>query len=192
VAIVWPCPLSVDAYVAAGRKVEFPRPGCPSCAGRMVFWSGYRRQCAGVRPLPEDLCAAAALRRLRGPPRWTPSPARSRPQGTGQQPAQHPFLLAVPGTPARKPADEDALAQRLHALGISPRQSRSTALFTLAADVPAAILAKTLGIHVKAAIQWQKISGGDWSGYAADISRRGQAQEQTPARDQHADPLPSA
>jgi hypothetical protein len=43
VAIVWPCPLSVDAYVAAGRKVEFPRPGCPSCAGRMVFWSGYRR-----------------------------------------------------------------------------------------------------------------------------------------------------
>ena len=30
--------------------------------------------------------------------------------------------------------------------------SRSTALFTLAADVPAAILAKTLGIHVKVAI----------------------------------------
>ena len=42
-AIVWPCPLPVDAYVAAGRKVEFPRPDCPSCAGRMVFWSGYRR-----------------------------------------------------------------------------------------------------------------------------------------------------
>jgi len=65
------------------------------------------------------------------------------------------------GSPARKPLTEDALAQRLHALGISPRQSRNTALFTLAADVPAAILAKTLGIHIKAAIQWQKISGGD-------------------------------
>src|SRR6266567_5586398 len=43
VAIVWPCPLAVDAYVAAGRDVEFPRPDCPSCAGPLVFWSGYRR-----------------------------------------------------------------------------------------------------------------------------------------------------
>ncbi len=39
-AMVWPCPLPVDAYVAAGRRVEFPRPGCPSCAGPLVFWSG--------------------------------------------------------------------------------------------------------------------------------------------------------
>ena len=31
-AIVWPCPLSVDAYAAAGRDVEFPRPDCPECA----------------------------------------------------------------------------------------------------------------------------------------------------------------
>jgi hypothetical protein len=43
VAVVWPCPLPVDAYVAAGREVEFPRPVCPSCAGPLVFWSGYRR-----------------------------------------------------------------------------------------------------------------------------------------------------
>ncbi len=58
--------------------------------------------------------------------------------------------------PGRRPASlltEDALARRLHAPGISPRQSRNTALFTLAAGVPAAILAKTLGIHIKAAIQ---------------------------------------
>jgi Domain of unknown function (DUF6431) len=43
VAIVWPCPLPVDAYVAAGRGVEVPRPVCPSCAGPLVFWSGYWR-----------------------------------------------------------------------------------------------------------------------------------------------------
>ena len=73
-----------------------------------------------------------------------------------------------------------------------PGQGRSTALLTLAAEVPAAILAKTLGIHVQAAIQWQKISGGDWTAYAADISLRGQAQERASARDQHADPLPGA
>ncbi len=41
--IVWPCPLAVDAYVRAGRGVEFPRPECPGCAGPMMFWSGYRR-----------------------------------------------------------------------------------------------------------------------------------------------------
>jgi hypothetical protein len=75
-------------------------------------------------------------------------------------------LLSVPSPwlfPGRQPGSaltEDALAQRLHSLGISPRLGRSTALFTLAAEVPAAILAKTLSIHVQAAIQWQKISAG--------------------------------
>lgn len=42
-AIVWPCPMSVDAYVAAGREVEVPRPDCPRCGGVMSWWSGYRR-----------------------------------------------------------------------------------------------------------------------------------------------------
>src|SRR5215470_19839505 len=41
--MVWPCPLPVDAYVAAGRGVEFPRPACPSCRAPMVFWAGYWR-----------------------------------------------------------------------------------------------------------------------------------------------------
>ena len=80
--------------------------------------------------------------------------------------------LAHPRQKVWSALTEDALAQRLHALGISPRQGRSTALFTLAAEVPAAILAKTLGIHVQAAIQWQKISAGDWAAYAADVGAR--------------------
>lgn len=42
-AIVWPCPLSVDAYVAAGRRIEVPRPECPDCAVPMNRWSGYSR-----------------------------------------------------------------------------------------------------------------------------------------------------
>jgi hypothetical protein len=41
--MVWPCPLPVGAYLAAGGRVDFPRPDCPSCAGRLVLWSGYRR-----------------------------------------------------------------------------------------------------------------------------------------------------
>jgi Domain of unknown function (DUF6431) len=43
VVMVWPCPLTVDAYVRAGREVGFPCPECPGCAGPLVFWSGYRR-----------------------------------------------------------------------------------------------------------------------------------------------------
>jgi hypothetical protein len=43
VVMVWPCPLTVDAYAAAGRGVEFPRPDCPGCSGPLVFWSGYLR-----------------------------------------------------------------------------------------------------------------------------------------------------
>ena len=42
-AIVWPCTLSVDEYVAAGREVEVPSADCPSCLEPMTFWSGYRR-----------------------------------------------------------------------------------------------------------------------------------------------------
>jgi hypothetical protein len=103
--------------------------------------------------------------------------ARGRPPAAGRR-APGSSLLGVPSTwlfPGHWPGralTEDALAQRLHALGISPRQGRSTALFTLAAEVPAEILAKTLGIHVQAAIQRQKISAGDRTASAADISDR--------------------
>jgi hypothetical protein len=31
-----------------------------------------------------------------------------------------------------------------------------------------------LGIHIKAAIQWQQLSNGDWTAYAADVSCRTQ------------------
>jgi len=41
--IVWPCPLSVDAYAAAGRDIEVPRPRCPSCSQPMGFWGFYTR-----------------------------------------------------------------------------------------------------------------------------------------------------
>jgi transposase-like protein len=42
-AIVWPCPLSVESYAAAGREIEVPRPDCPQCGSSMTFWSGYWR-----------------------------------------------------------------------------------------------------------------------------------------------------
>ncbi|HXZ62893.1 MAG TPA: DUF6431 domain-containing protein [Acidimicrobiales bacterium] len=51
-AIVWPCALPVDEYLAAGRELEVPRPECPACSTPMVFWSGYTRALrAGGRDL---------------------------------------------------------------------------------------------------------------------------------------------
>ena len=43
-AIVWPCPLSVDEYAAAGRDVAVPRATCPDCRTPMTFRSGYWRK----------------------------------------------------------------------------------------------------------------------------------------------------
>jgi hypothetical protein len=66
---------------------------------------------------------------------------------------------------------------RLHNIGLHPRQARSTALFTLATELPAAILARMLGIHIQVAVQWQKAAAGDWMTYDADVSRRGPRSE---------------
>jgi hypothetical protein len=41
-----------------------------------------------------------------------------------------------------------------------------------------------LGIHAHVAIQWQKISAGDWTAYAADVSRRGGAARFVTSRNQ--------
>jgi hypothetical protein len=54
VAIVWPCPLAVDAYAAAGREVGLPRPDCPSCAAPLVFWSQYRRHVREAGPASDS------------------------------------------------------------------------------------------------------------------------------------------
>jgi transposase-like protein len=42
-SMVWPCPLTVDAYASMGRAVKVARPQCPSCSSPVVFWSGYWR-----------------------------------------------------------------------------------------------------------------------------------------------------
>jgi len=72
------------------------------------------------------------------------------------------------GRPGR-PISSARLTQRLNSLGTHPSQDRSTALFQLAAEVPAAILARTLGIHTDVAVTWQRHSAGDWTAHAAEV-----------------------
>ncbi|KPC80898.1 hypothetical protein [Streptomyces sp. NRRL S-4] len=78
----------------------------------------------------------------------------------------------MPGGQPGRPISTTQLTQRLNRLGIRPNQARSTALFQLATEIPAAILARTLGVHTDFAVAWQRLSAGDWTTYAAEISQR--------------------
>ena len=86
--------------------------------------------------------------------------------------ATAPSRWLFPGGQPGRPISAQRLKLRLNQLGIRPNQARSTALFGLATQIPAAILARTLGISVSSAVRWQQISAGDWTSYAANIADR--------------------
>ncbi len=64
-------------------------------------------------------------------------------------------------------------------LRLLARRASGHALFQLATDLPAAVLARLLGIHITVAVAWQRASAGDWMTYAADVSRRTMAPSPT-------------
>lgn len=86
--------------------------------------------------------------------------------------AGNPSPWLFPGGQPGRPVSSGHLGQRLKDLGIHPGQARSTALFQLASELPAAFLARMLGIHIDVATTWQHISAGDWMAYAADVGHR--------------------
>jgi GrpB-like predicted nucleotidyltransferase (UPF0157 family) len=92
-------------------------------------------------------------------------------------PETTPWLF--PGGQPGRPVSSYRMAERLRELGIKAGQARSTALFQLATDLPAAVLARMLGIHIAVAVAWQRASAGDWTAYAAEVSRRSAENERT-------------
>jgi len=77
-----------------------------------------------------------------------------------------------PGGQPGRPISAYRMTERLRQLGICSGPARSAALFQLATDLPAAVLARMLGIHIAVAAAWQRAAAGDWAAYAAQISRR--------------------
>ncbi|MDQ1367141.1 MAG: hypothetical protein QOE57_3183 [Acidimicrobiaceae bacterium] len=78
------------------------------------------------------------------------------------------FPGGFPGRPAVA-----ALYRQLRQHGIPHiRRARSAALITLAADLPAPVLADLLDIHITTAVQWSRHAQNDW---AADLAARSAA-----------------
>ncbi len=96
-----------------------------------------------------------------------------------------------PGGQPGRPMSSSHLAKRLRQLGLRSGEARSTALFQLATELPAALLAGLLGIHISVAVTWQRASSGDWTSYAADYSRRPPVTVETsavaPPRERHSE-----
>lgn len=60
---------------------------------------------------------------------------------------------------------DNYLVKQLNGVGIRTRTARNSALISLAADLPAPILADLLGLHINTAVRWVRRSKRDWASY---------------------------
>jgi hypothetical protein len=72
-----------------------------------------------------------------------------------------------PGGSPGQPISERVLSLRLKRIGVDCPEARRTALLQLAGQMPAALVADLLGVHVATATQWAQIAGRTWSDYPA-------------------------
>ncbi len=86
--------------------------------------------------------------------------------------------LLFPGFNHSHPVDSHTFGGRLLRSGITPHAGRNTAMITLAADLPAAVLADLLGIHEVTATRWAHRTKRDWHTYLAQ--RRADDNDQPP------------
>lgn len=83
---------------------------------------------------------------------------------------EHPWLF--PGGRPGRPLSSNQLLRRMKAIGIPARSARNTTLLELAAEMPAVVLSKLLGISPSTATRWTEYAGASAAGYAADLARR--------------------
>ncbi|WP_250009981.1 hypothetical protein [Actinoplanes sp. M2I2] len=77
-----------------------------------------------------------------------------------------------PGRPWSHSISAAMLRKRLAAAGLTARAARTAALIQLAVELPAAVLARCLGIDISSAVAWQRAAAGDWHPYAARAALR--------------------
>lgn len=76
-----------------------------------------------------------------------------------------------PGHLPGRPLTAARLGERLRTLGMHAQPGRRAALTSLAAQLPAAVLAELLNLHPTTAVRWVRDAGGDWNRYAAQLAR---------------------
>jgi hypothetical protein len=76
-----------------------------------------------------------------------------------------------PGRSTARPVAPQTLTRRLRQHGIEPRQARNTALAAWASDLPPAVLASLLGVHIQTAVNWASRTRRDWTSYLAERAR---------------------
>ncbi|MCL2464847.1 MAG: hypothetical protein FWF28_07235 [Micrococcales bacterium] len=67
-----------------------------------------------------------------------------------------------------RPLATESIRSKLAAHGIHHHAHRNTAMFSLAARIPAPVLADLIGVAPKTAVKWAALSARDWSGYIKD------------------------
>jgi len=72
---------------------------------------------------------------------------------------------------------DNYLVKLLNGTGIRTRTARNSALISLAADLPAPILADLLGLHINTAVRWVRRSKRDWASY---VEARAEAVDRSP------------
>lgn len=82
------------------------------------------------------------------------------------------------GTPGRHITSE-GLRIELAELGVVLRPSRNSALAEFATDVPAAVLAKLLGLHINTAVRWTRSMQQDWQTFVAETNKQSKARPGT-------------
>jgi hypothetical protein len=77
-----------------------------------------------------------------------------------------------PGRHPGRPIATEPIRRVLVEQGIHPRASRSAAMFALAGQIPAPVLADLVDISPGKAVQWAKLAARDWSDYVTARPRR--------------------
>jgi hypothetical protein len=70
-----------------------------------------------------------------------------------------------PGLVPGQHVADNYLVKLLNGVGIHTRTARNSALISLAADLPAPVLADLLGLHINTAVRWVRRSKRDWATY---------------------------
>jgi hypothetical protein len=134
------------------------RPGWPV---RLAPDPAHRRRRRAARP---DTCLRLDTVPVLLPPRLA-ALVRAQLDAAPGNPGSRPLF---PGRSTARPVAPQTLTRRLRQHGIEPRQARNAALAAWASDLPPAVLASLLGVHVQTAVNWASRTRRDWTSYLAE------------------------